>query len=348
MPAEAEPEARVLSVPACGLGLTVGVGPGGRLRVRSTFVRLPRLSPIAYQRIALIATVLLAVIIVTGGAVRLSGSGLGCSDWPNCEPGRLTPRGASDVHAMIEFLNRMFTGLVSIAVIVCVLGSLVRVPRRRDLVWLSLGLVAGVFAQAVLGGLTVLFELQPPLVMAHFLLSLVLLTNALVLYRRASEPPGRGRSLVEHRVRVLDRALLVVAAVVVTTGTVVTATGPHGGDRKAKRFAFDLPVVARIHGTSVIIFLCLALVTFWALRRTRAPAGVQGRLGVLLAVLVAQAIIGYVQYLNNIPEVLVGFHLAGATAVWAAVVWYSLGLTVRDGPAEAPAPEGREPVLAPA
>jgi cytochrome c oxidase assembly protein subunit 15 len=149
-------------------------------------------------------------------------------------------------------------------------------------------------------------------------------------------------------VRVLDRALLVVAAVVVTTGTVVTATGPHGGDRKAKRFAFDLPVVARIHGTSVIIFLCLALVTFWALRRTRAPAGVQGRLGVLLAVLVAQAIIGYVQYLNNIPEVLVGFHLAGATAVWAAVVWYSLGLTVRDGPAEAPAPEGREPVLAPA
>jgi cytochrome c oxidase assembly protein subunit 15 len=311
-------------------------------------VHVPRLRPLAYQRITLVAVVLLAVIIVTGGAVRLSGSGLGCSDWPDCEPGRLTPRGASDVHAMIEFLNRMFTGLVSVAVIVCVLGSLVRVPRRRDLVWLSLGLVAGVFAQAVLGGLTVLFELQPPFVMAHFLLSLVLLTNALVLYRRASEPYGPGRPLVEHRVRVLDRVMLVIAAVVVTTGTVVTATGPHGGDRKAKRFSFDLPVVARIHGTSVIIFLCLVLATFWVLRRTRAPAGVQGRLGVLLAVLVGQAIIGYVQYLDNIPELLVGFHLAGATAVWAAVVWYSLGLTTREGPAASPIPEGFEPELAPA
>jgi cytochrome c oxidase assembly protein subunit 15 len=308
-------------------------------------VRLPRLSPKAYQHITLVAAVLLAVIIVTGGAVRLSGSGLGCSDWPNCEPGRLTPRGASDVHAMIEFLNRMFTGLVSVAVIVCVLGSLVRVPRRRDLVWLSWGLVAGVFAQAVLGGLTVLFELQPPLVMAHFLLSLVLLTNAIVLYRRAGEPEGPARSLVEPRVRVLDRFLLVVGAVVVITGTVVTSTGPHGGDRKAKRFAFDLPVVARIHGTSVVVFLALVLVTFWMLRRTRAPAAVVTRLGVLLVVLVAQAAIGYIQYLNGIPEVLVGFHLAGATAVWAALVWYSLGLSVRDGPAGESASGTPEPVL---
>jgi cytochrome c oxidase assembly protein subunit 15 len=300
-------------------------------------VHLPRLSPVAYRRIALAAAVLLGIIIVTGGAVRLSGSGLGCSDWPNCEPGRLTPRGASDVHAMIEFLNRMFTGLVSVAVIVCVLGSLVRVPRRRDLVWLSLGLVAGVFAQAVLGGLTVLFELQPPLVMAHFLLSLVLLTNALVLYQRASEPPGPGRSIVDRRVRALDRALLLVAAIVVTTGTVVTATGPHGGDRKAKRFAFDLPTVARIHGISVLVFLTLVLATFWMLRRTRGPVSVQRRLGILLVVLVVQAAIGYIQYFNDIPELLVGFHIAGATLVWSAVVWFTLGLTVREGPAEVPA-----------
>jgi cytochrome c oxidase assembly protein subunit 15 len=311
-------------------------------------VRLPRLRPATYQRIALVSVVLLAIIIVTGGAVRLSGSGLGCSDWPNCEPGRLTPRGASDVHAMIEFLNRMFTGLVSVAVIVCVLGSLLRVPRRRDLVWLSLGLVAGVFAQAVLGGLTVLFELQPPFVMAHFLLSLVLLTNALVLYQRASEPPGAGRSIVDRRVRVLDRVLLVLAAVVVTTGTVVTATGPHGGDRKAKRFAFDLPVVARIHGTSVILFLVAVLVTFWLLRRTRAPESTQRRLGVLLVVLVLQGAIGYIQYLNDIPELLVGFHIAGATLVWSAVVWFSLGLTVREGPAEQPLAEGHEPARSPA
>ena len=142
--------------------------------------------------------------------------------------------------------------------------------------------------------------------------------------------------------------LLVVAALVVTTGTVVTATGPHGGDRKAKRFAFDLPQVARIHGTTVVVFLALVLVTFWLLRRTRAPIGVQRRLGVLLVVLVAQAAIGYIQYFNGIPELLVGFHIAGATLVWAAVVWYSLGLTVRDGPAEVPSDTKPAPPLTPA
>jgi cytochrome c oxidase assembly protein subunit 15 len=310
-------------------------------------VRLPRLSPAAYRRITLVATVLLAVIIVTGGAVRLTGSGLGCPDWPSCEPGSLTPHRASDVNAMVEFVNRMFTGLVSIAVIVAVLGSLLRVPRRRDLVWLSLGLVAGVLAQAVLGGLTVLFELQPQLVMAHFLVSLVLLANALVLHHRAGEPPTAPRLVTAPVVRMLGRALLVLAAVVVTTGTVVTATGPHGGDQDAKRFSFDIRVVARIHGTSVIVFLALVLVTLWVLRRTRATGDVQQRLGLLLVVTVAQAGIGYAQYLTGIPALLVGFHLAGATAVWAAVIVFYLGLFRRDAPAPAPADApGRRPAFA--
>jgi heme a synthase len=296
-------------------------------------VRLPRLSPLAYWRITLVATLLLAVIIVTGGAVRLSGSGLGCPDWPNCEPGSLTPHAASDVNAMVEFVNRLFTGLVSIAVIVAVLGSLLRVPRRRDLIWLSLGLVVGVFAQAVLGGLTVLFELQPPFVMAHFLVSLVLLANALVLHRRAGEPDAAPRLVTAPVVRALGRVLLVAATVVVVTGTVVTATGPHGGDEDAKRFAFDIRVVARIHGTTVIVFLLLTLVTLWMLRRTTAPRDVVRRLEVLLLVTLAQGAIGYTQYLTGIPEVLVGFHLAGATAVWAAVIWFYLGLFRRDAPA---------------
>jgi cytochrome c oxidase assembly protein subunit 15 len=312
-------------------------------------VRLPRLSPNAYRRITLAAAVLLAIIIVTGGAVRLTGSGLGCPDWPNCEPGSLVPRRASDVNAMVEFVNRMFTGLVSVAVIVAVLGSLVRVPRRRDLVWLSLGLVAGVFAQAILGGLTVLFELQPPFVMAHFLVSLVLLANALVLYRRAGDPDAPARLVTVPVVRTLGRLLLLVATVVVVTGTVVTATGPHGGDEDAKRFDFDIRVVARIHGTTVIVFLVLILVTVWMLRRTRAPRAVQQRLGVLLAVCVAQAAIGYTQYLTGIPALLVAFHLAGATAVWAAVIWFYLGLFGRDAHGEVgdDTPD-RTPALAPA
>ena len=135
-------------------------------------VRLPRVSPRAYRRITLLALCAQVFIMVTGAAVRLTGSGLGCSDWPTCEQDRLVA--PFEYHAMIEFLNRTITGLVSIAVIAAVLGSLLRAPRRADLTWWSLGLVAGVVGQIVLGGLTVLFELQPPFVIAHFLLSMVL------------------------------------------------------------------------------------------------------------------------------------------------------------------------------
>ena len=339
----------VLASEACAGQRTGGcaspIEDGRSSGLASVSVRVPRISPVTYRRIALVSVVLLAVIIVTGGAVRLSGSGLGCSDWPNCEQGGVfPPRGTADVHAMVEFVNRMFTGLVSIGVIVCVLASMARVPRRRDLVWLSVGLVAGVIAQIVLGGLTVLFELRPEFVMAHFLVSLVLLANALVLYRRASEPVGPPRSGVDDRVRTMAWALLAVAAVVVTTGTVVTATGPHGGDEKAKRFAFDLFTVTRIHGTTVVIFLGLVLGTLWLLRRTTAPRDVHARLGLLLVAVVVQGAIGYTQYLIGIPELLVGFHLAGATAVWSATVWFILGLVVRDPVPGARAPEVGTPV----
>ena len=317
-------------------------------------MRLPRLSPVAYRRITLVATALLAIIIVTGGAVRLTGSGLGCPEWPNCDVGSLGPSAearlthdATASHAWIEFVNRLFTGLVSLAVILAVLGSFLRVPRRRDLIWLSVGLVGGVFAQAVLGGLTVIFELQPPFVMAHFLVSLVLLANALVLYRRASEPNVAARLVVAPVVRAMGRLLLLVATVVVVTGTVVTATGPHGGDEDAKRFALDIRDVARIHGSSVILFIVLIAITGWLLLRTRAERAVVVRLGMLLGIVLAQAGIGYAQYLTGIPEVLVGFHLAGATAVWAAVIWFYLGLFRREASAEAggDAPD-RTPVLA--
>lgn len=288
-------------------------------------MRRPRISPETYRRITFVAALLVAAIIVSGGAVRLTGSGLGCPDWPNCEPGRLTPRGATDAHAMIEFVNRVFTGAVSVAVIVAVLGSLWRVPRRRDLVWCSVGLVAGVLAQIVLGGLAVVFDLRPPFVMAHFLLSLVLLTDAIVLHVRAGRPDTPARPVVARPVVLLGRLLLLVAAVVVTTGTVVTSTGPHGGDERAKRWDFSLPAVARIHGSSVMLFLALTLAVLYVAHRTRAPRMVADRITVLLVAIVAQAAIGYAQYFNDIPPLLVGMHIAGATAVWSATVWLYLG-----------------------
>ncbi|HEV2992803.1 MAG TPA: COX15/CtaA family protein [Acidimicrobiia bacterium] len=311
----------------------------------SVLRRLPRVSPAAYRRITFAAALLLAVIIVTGGAVRLTGSGLGCPDWPNCDPGHLTPRSAADVNAMVEFLNRVFTALVSVAVGLAVVGALLRRPRRADLVWLSLGLVAGFVAQAVLGGLVVLFELQPQFVMAHFLLSLVLLANGILLHRRAGEPRGPARRRVAPVVRRAGAALLVAISVVAVTGTVVTASGPHGGDAKAKRFSYSIPQVARVHGSAVVVFLALTLVTFALLRRTRASADDQRRLGIVLLVAVAQAAIGYIQYFNGIPALLVGIHIAGATAVFAAVFHFWLHLTDHE-PAAPPAVDVVEPALA--
>jgi heme a synthase len=190
----------------------------------------------------------------------------------------------------------------------------------------------------VLGGLVVLFDVRPEFVMSHFLLSMVLLADAVVLYKRAGEPHTKAELQVQPRVRDLGRVLLVLAAIVVISGTVVTSTGPHGGDEKAKRFDLDLEWVARVHGTLVILFLALILVTLAVLRRTRAPEPVQSRLGAVLLVACVQGAIGYIQYFNGTPALLVGFHIAGATALWAAVLWYYLGLFVR--PAEAAAPEG--------
>lgn len=298
-------------------------------------MRRPRLSPRTYRLVTGVAVLLLAVIIVTGGAVRLTDSGLGCPEWPNCSEGSLTPRDADDAHALVEFVNRTFTGLVSVAVILAVLGSLLRVPRRRDLVWLSVGLVAGVAGQAVLGGLTVLFHLAPAFVMAHFLLSLVLLTNALVLHRRAGQPDEPARPVVGVTLARLTAGLCVAAGVVVVTGTVVTGSGPHSGgsaEDAVERFDVAVPTAARIHGGSVVLFLALVLATVAVANRHGAPRLVQQRLGVLLAVLLGQAAVGYVQYFNEIPAVLVGIHLAGATAVWAATISLRLATFDREEP----------------
>lgn len=304
-------------------------------------MRRMRLGPRAYQRITVVAVFLLAAIIVTGGAVRLTGSGLGCPDWPTCEPGSLAPREATDAHAMVEFINRGVTGLVSVVVVLAVLGSLVRSPRRRDLVWLSVGLAAGVFAQAVLGGLVVLYGLKPVFVMGHFLLSMVLLADALVLADRASRPDGPAQPVVGRDIVALARVLLATVVAVLVAGTVVTATGPHGGDADAERFGFSLPHVARIHGILVVAFLALLALIFVLLDRRGAPMEVRRRLSALLIVALAQAAVGYIQYFNDIPELLVGVHIAGATAVTALTLWFYLGCF-----ASASAPRGARAVSA--
>jgi cytochrome c oxidase assembly protein subunit 15 len=290
-------------------------------------------SAVAYRRVTLAAQFLLAFIIVTGAAVRLTGSGLGCTDWPTCEAGRVVA--PLEYHPMIEFGNRLVTGAVSIVVVLAVLGSLLRVgPRRRDLVRLSLGLVAGVVGQIVLGGVTVLSHLWPPFVMSHFLLSMLILWCAVVLHHRAGEPDataGRGRvAVVDGTTWRLGRVLAAAAAVVVVMGTVVTGTGPHpgsSGDQLVDRLPFSLHDVARIHGALVMVFLALVLWTIARLVRAGAPGRVRRRSEWLLAVLVAQAGVGYAQYFLGVPALLVAVHVAGAVAVWVAVLRFSLGMS---------------------
>ena len=289
-------------------------------------MRVPTLSPPAYRRVTLFALLALTFIVVTGAAVRLTGSGLGCPDWPTCAENRIVA--PWEYHAMVEFVNRTITGLVSVAVMLAVLGSVVRVPRRRDLLWLSLGLVAGVIGQIVLGGLTVLFELKPGFVMAHFLLSMVLIANAVVLHHRAGRPEGPTRPAVGPDLLALGRLEVLAAALAIFVGTLVTSSGPHGGDEHAERLPFLLPDVARLHGISVMLFLAVTVVTLVKLRRAGVDPLLLRRSEVLLAVLVAQGVLGYVQYFTGVPALLVGFHVAGATAVWVAVLRLALAFRV--------------------
>ena len=288
-------------------------------------VRLPRLSPRTYQRITLLAALALAFIIVTGAGVRLTGSGLGCSDWPTCEQNQFVAD-MGDVNAAIEFVNRLITGLVSVAVMLAVLGSLLRVPRRRDLTWWSLGLVAGVIGQIVLGGLVVLLHLAPPFVMGHFVLSMVLMWNAVVLYERAGHDGSPGLPLVPPRIRTLGRALVVSGAAVILSGTVVTGTGPHGGDETVERLPLELMEVVQIHSVLMWIFLGLAVWTLWELHRSGAPVGVDRRAKVLVGAIVFQGVVGYTQYFTGVPPWLVALHIAGSIVVWVAVLRFQLGL----------------------
>lgn len=287
------------------------------------------LSPGTYSRVVLVALVLLCVIVVTGAAVRLTGSGLGCSGWPNCEPGQFIEMG--NPNQAIEQVNRLFTGLVSFGVAAAVLGAMRRRPRRQDLVVLSLGLVAGVIGQIVLGGITVLVDLHPVAVAGHFFLSMVLVVNATVLLWRAGHPAGSVRPLVTPPHLALSRVALAVGAVLLAvTGPLVTGSGPHAGDVEAPRFDVTIPDAARIHSLSAWTFCAIVVALLVQLHRSGAPAAVLQRGRVLLAVIVAQGAVGYLQYDRGIPAGLVLLHIAGATSIAIAATWFHLGLSTTE------------------
>lgn len=277
-----------------------------------------QVSPARYRQIAIGALVALSVIIVTGTAVRLTNSGLGCDDWPNCSSTRLID--VSSTHAAIEQINRLFTGVVGAAVIAAVLASIWRVPPRRELTWLSVWLVIGVVANAVLGGISVLVDLHPVAVQGHLLLSMMLIYAATVLVRRASEPDGVPLALAVSRpTQRLAWIVFAVTSLAIVTGTVVTGAGPHAGDENAERLDIAIPDAARIHAVSVLTAIALALLLAYRLRKIAADRdALQTSLSRWIGIALFQGALGYVQYFNDVPELLVGIHVLGATLVMIA------------------------------
>jgi cytochrome c oxidase assembly protein subunit 15 len=285
-------------------------------------------SPTVIRRAFLGALVMNTVIVVTGGAVRLTASGLGCPTVPKCTETSMVVTREMGVHGVIEFGNRMLTFVLTAAV----LAALVTAWRaaRRDLRRLAGVLVLGILVQAVLGAVTVLTGLNPVTVMAHFLVSMGLLAVAAYAYDVASGPRVRATTVVRPEIRVGGYLLAALVAATLVAGTVVTGTGPHSGDENAShRLPFDLADVTQLHADLVVLFVGLTVGLIIALRATDAPREVLRRAMALLGIALAQGLVGGAQYLTDLPVALVGLHVLGAALVWIATLRLLLSMTQR-------------------
>jgi cytochrome c oxidase assembly protein subunit 15 len=282
---------------------------------------LPRFSPGVVSRVALVNAVANGVIVVTGGAVRLTGSGLGCPTWPRCTDDSLVPTRELAGHGVIEFSNRTLTFVLTVAAIATVV-TVFRSPRR-DLRLLAVLSSLGIPVQAVLGGITVLTGLNPWTVAGHFLLSSALVAVATVLWLRSREP-GVGQYVVRRPIPLLVAGIAAVTGAVLAIGTVVTGSGPHSGDPRAGRTGFDPALVSQLHADVVFLLIGLTVALLVALYATDSPGRVRRAARDLLIVELAQGVIGYVQYFTHLPVVLVLLHMLGAvliTAFTARLVW---------------------------
>jgi cytochrome c oxidase assembly protein subunit 15 len=259
-------------------------------------------------------------IVVTGGAVRLTGSGLGCPTWPECTPGSYTPvpyQAEGQLHAWIEFGNRLLTfvlllcALIALIISIRVSKNAVMKSRVRFLAALQ---VIGIFGQGVLGGITVLTDLNPIPVAGHFLLSIFLIAGAISL---RYEIVGIVRQKADGIVATLMPLLIWLTVLVLVAGTVVTGSGPHAGDENAKRFGFNPRIVSWLHADLVIALVVLTLV-LWLITRVSQNKVIHKYLSIFLLISLSQGLIGYIQYFTGLPELIVASHLLGATLVWAS------------------------------
>lgn len=282
-------------------------------------------SPRGFLLLCRISLATIVLNVATGAAVRLSDSGLGCPDWPTCAHSRLTP--PASIHPVIEFGNRMVVFALVVTCAVTYVASFLRRPARRDLRWLSGGLVLGILGESVLGAVVVYTKLNAYVVMTHFMLGIALLSVSVVLCLRADHGPGRGVLAVSRRSLLLTRAYLALLVLAIAAGTATTGAGPHAGGKGAKRVDIGLADMSRIHAETVWVTAIVLLVVLWTLWRSDAPERIQRSGRILLATMVAQGFIGYTQYFTHLPAVLVGFHVVGSTLVWSTALWFHHGLS---------------------
>ena len=284
-------------------------------------------------RLAQAAVALNVLLVVTGAAVRLSGSGLGCPTWPRCTSTSLTSTAELGGHGVIEFGNRVLAVVLEVVGVLLVLA----VRRARPALpssWTRLALVQALVVplQAVLGGVLVLSGLNPYVLPLHFLVSFPLLLAALALLRRVrdGEPGAERAPVVRPELRMLTGGLVVAAGLVLVAGTLVTGTGPHAGGPDVRRMPFDPRDVTQLHADLVFLLVGLTLATAVAARALSAPRAVGRSLVGLAALIVAQGALGYVQYYNGVPPLLAGVHVLGAALVFATAAWAHLSTS---GPA---------------
>lgn len=282
------------------------------------------------QRAALISLAMTVCIVVTGGAVRLTGSGLGCPTWPKCTDDSLTATHEMGFHGAIEFGNRMLTYVLCAAVGWAIIAARSQKPMRRSLTrlgWVQFWIVMG---NAVLGGIVVLVGLNPWTVAAHFLLSTALIAVAVTMWQRTREGDGDARPLVGKAVVQLVWFLVAASVLLIAVGTIVTGSGPHAGDSsEVPRMGFDWETVSKLHAVLAWIVVTLTFALWFVLKAVDAPKGPLHRTRDLFLILLAQGAIGYVQYFTDLPEVLVGLHMFGSCVVWIGVMRVLLSLRER-------------------
>lgn len=276
------------------------------------------------RRLTLASLVANVIIVVTGGAVRLTGSGLGCPTWPRCTDESYVATAEMGLHGAVEYGNRLISivvGIIAVAVVVAIAASRDLGPRRTRLLRPALWVLGLVVVQGLIGGLSVRVHLNPWVVATHFLLSMVLLALGYLLWRRAAERPV---ATVPPPLATLARVLTAVSFLVLTVGTVVTGSGPHSGDPEAGRTGLDPDTMSQIHADTVFLLIGLSVALWFALRAVGAARHAVRAAGVLVLTEFAQGVVGFVQYFTNLPALAVGLHMLGSCLVWLAtlaVLW---------------------------